>query len=338
MERSKRDRRDSMQRKTEALWPQIARDLGYVESVDKVRPMTVNSKFIDSRCVLALTLSSGEELVLRADYAEDRVDRFHNIIARHRSATDGLKHVDGVSVPKILWQHPTRHFMLMQYAKGETAFRELDLCDLGLGDRAGILERVGRAVSALHLCSATQERKFWPKHHLNRVAARAQEVRSGDAPIRKQPKFLGLCAYLHRAGRRVRGASFQGAIEHGDLHFRNILIDDACVSFIDFANFQNSVPQNDIANLWLANCPDHLVSPGEPEGYGRVAEADWQAFLYGYGRDVRTDPVFQFCYAMRLFQTWHRLPAPTEKLSTRGEEMVNGVVSVADWLFENEPG
>ncbi|MBT8153330.1 phosphotransferase [Epibacterium ulvae] len=282
-------------------------------------------------------MSDGTELVLRADFGEDRIDRFQRIVNRHRAAAQGVEAVAGVNVPKIIWQHPTRHFTVMEFAPGETAFRELDLSDFGLANRAQTLQRIGQAVAELHACSKTEQREFWPKHNLNRVADRARDVRSGVLGMRKKAKFLGLCAYLHRAGRRARGVSFAGAIEHGDLHLRNILMTEDTVSFIDFANDRNAVPQNDIANLWLANCPDHLAQAGQKVGYGQVAEADWAAFFSGYGQDFRLDPVFQFCFAMRLFSVWRRLPAPMDPVDPRAQAMINGVVSVFNWLIENEP-
>ncbi|WP_194269300.1 aminoglycoside phosphotransferase family protein [Tritonibacter litoralis] len=337
-EQSKAKRREEAQARTEALWPEIAVDLGLDGHQARFRPMRVNSRFIDRRCVLDVRLSNGQELVLRADFEDRRIKRIQNIIARQRRLSAALADVPGVSVPQVLWQHPSRFFTVMEFAKGETAFRELDLADLGFGRRAEVLHRIGRAVADMHRCSATGPRKFWPKFNLDKVSARAEAARTGDSPIRRQPKFLGLCAYLHRAGRRARGVSFDGALEHGDLHFRNVLMDEKTVSFIDFANFSNDIPQNDLANLWVANCPDHQAPIAEPSGYGRVREADWEAFLAGYGRDVREDPVFQFFYAMRVFRTWQRVPVPGDAISQKGEEMLEGLIDVTNWLLAHEPG
>ncbi len=335
---TKVQQRDAIQARTEAFWPKIASDLGLDGTDVRFWRMKVNSRFEDRRCVLGVKLTDGRVVILRADFEEERMNRFARIVDHHRAAAQGLKDVVGVSVPQILWQDAKHCFIAMEFAPGETAFRELELCDFGLGDRAQTMERIGDAVAKLHNCSSTQRRQFWPKHNLERVAQRAQAVRSGVRPIRKKAKFLGLCAYLHRAGRRARGVSFEGAIEHGDMHLRNILVTEDTVSFIDFANHANSVPQNDIANLWLANCPDHLAQPGMDVGYGRIAQADLTAFAKGYGRDVSIDPVFQFCFAMRLFKVWQRLPTPGEQMDQRAQAMAVGLVSVFDNLIENEPG
>ncbi|MEP2717550.1 phosphotransferase [Pseudophaeobacter sp.] len=162
----------------------------------------------------------------------------------------------------------------MEFAPGGTAFRALEATEYGLGDRGEMLQAIGQAVAALHRVSGVGKRQFWPKPFLTRIFDRAQAVRSGQIQLPRHHKFLGLCALLHRLGRVARGQSFDAAVEHGDLHLRNILIGAETTSFIDFSNHKGIFPQRDLATIWLANCPDHLAQEGRARlwagGKGRL--------------------------------------------------------------------
>lgn len=180
--------------------------------------------------------------------------------------------------------------------------------------------------------SALDRRRFWPKPFLTGVAEQAQKVRDGTLAVPRPKKFLGLCAYLHRQGRRARGRSFRAAVEHGDLHLRNMLMTPDLVSFIDFSNHDSSFPQRDLASLWLANCPDLLASEGQAAGFGGVAEADWRAFAQGYGSDPAEDPVFGFFYALRLLRIWRQLAERRRPLDHRSQRQLEAVAAVFETL------
>ncbi len=134
----------------------------------------------------------------------------------------------------------------------------------------------------------------------------------------------------------ARGLAFAGAVEHGDLHFRNILLSDETVSFIDFSNHNEFYSQRDIANLWLANCPDHLAGAGRSAGFGMVAQADWAAFQEGYGADLTSDPIFQFFYAMRLLHYWQRIATRTPSDERKMLEQSQAVNRVFTRLLVDE--
>jgi aminoglycoside phosphotransferase (APT) family kinase protein len=295
---------DQIQARAEALWPQIAAELGVPVADASFRRLPVNSSRQHWRSVLEIKLPQGERFVLRADFDGCPPSPFAAILARHRAAVAGLKSEPGVSAPAILWQDREHPYYLMEFASGDTALRALHATEYGLGDRAAVLQNIGQAVAALHRVSGVGRRQFWPKPFLTRISERARAVRSGQVELPKPHKFLGLCALLHRLGRAARGQDFDAALEHGDLHLRNILLCEDTTCFIDFANHRGIFPQRDLATLWLANCPDHLAQEGRAPGYGLVAQADWAAFQQGYGRDLENDPVFRFFFARRLFKSW----------------------------------
>ncbi|WP_205877312.1 aminoglycoside phosphotransferase family protein [Leisingera sp. NJS204] len=300
--------------------------------------MQVNPKKEDQCCVLRVSLQDGRELVMRADFAEGNLHRYQANLKRHQTAAEALKFTTGVSVPQILWCDPQYKYTLMELAPGDTAFQALYLAGYGLGDRDRLLQRIGAAVAALHRCSETDEQVFWPMRHLETVSRTAGTVRAGEVTVVKPKRFLGLCAYLHRAGRRARGVRYQPGLAHGDLHFRNILASDDQISFIDFSSQRFSIAERDISNLWLANGLDHLSGLDGDAGFGGVSQADWAAFEEGYGRHVSREPLFQFCFALRLWESWIRFSASGRAAGKKGQRQLEQVVKVLDLLLDQEPG
>ena len=319
-----------------AFWPEAARHAGLPETGVRFRELQVHSGKRHRSCVVKVSTPNGEHYVLRAEFEESNAGRFLNYIERHKAAAKALGPVPGVSAPDILWQSPGQPVMVMEFAVGDTAFRGLTMAEYGLGERKAVVRRIGEAVSELHRVSQTGESRFWPKTYLNRVSRTADAVREGRLSVVKPKRFLGLCAYLQRAGKRARGHAFAGAVEHGDLHFRNILLLDRDVSFIDFSNHDAVFWQRDLANLWLANCPDHLAKEGQEPGYGLVAKADWSAFEEGYGTEVTSDPVFRFFFALRLFKVWLLVSARSSLPDRKTRETTEAVEQVFLALLADE--
>ncbi len=327
---------EEVQATTQTYWPGIASDLELPVEGVKFQRLGVNLFADHQRCVLLVSLPDQRRYVLRAEFSGVRAAREQRVLQRMRRDAEALKAAAGVMVPEILWQHESEAIVLMELCPGTTMHQELTYCDLGLGNRAKVVERVGAALYQLHQASGFEEQQFWPRVHLDQVRAKAEDLRSQSCEIRRQPKFLGLSAYLHRAGRRARGLSYQSALEHGDLHMYNVLISDEQISFIDFNNTHARMPYHDIARMWLQNCPDHLAPRGTEEGLGAVAAEDWDAFSRGYGVDLQNDPVFQFCFALRIWRQWQALPEPDEAFPTAEQEKEKGLLRAFNWLIAHE--
>ncbi|CUH78911.1 serine/threonine protein kinase [Tritonibacter multivorans] len=326
---------DAVQLRTQALWPQIAADLGLSGDGAGFQRLRVNRRMAARRCAMVVRDTGGGAYVLRADFGAGGEAAFQKVLARHIAAEEGLRDVPGVRVPKVLWRDPEQKIILLEFVPGDTLFREMTAADLGMVSRGEVLEQAGRAIAALHRCSQVGARKFWPKAHLERVSQVAQEVRGGLREVHRPKRFLGLCAHLHKAGRAARGHPFEGALEHGDLHMRNVLLSGEDLWFIDFANHSGIYPQRDIANFWLANGMFHLIAPEDDgevaAGFCMVAQADWAAFERGYGAGLSDDPVVRFFFALRVFDAWlkqgHQRDGLTAEQVRRRTERLERVLS-----------
>lgn len=329
--------REEVQARTQALWPCAAEAAGLAEEGAVFRRLGSNRLLEHRRCVLEVKTVDGQSFVLRADFDRVNPRALNRQLERQSKAAQSLRPVPGVSAPEMLWKDPQHPYALMAFVQGDTAYRTLALTDYGFGARDDVLRRIGKAVGELHRVSDAGVRQFWPKPFLKMVSNRALEVREGQLWLPKPNRFLGLCAHLHRAARGARGNEFRSALAHGDLHLRNIIMSERGVSFIDFLNHNAIFPQRDIADIWLANCPEHLASDGNTPGFGLVSQADWVAFEEGYGASLTDDPVFRFLFAWRLFRFWVSLGRKLPELQRNSQTAVS-VVRVLDALLEDEAG
>ncbi|MFV1603794.1 aminoglycoside phosphotransferase family protein [Phaeobacter sp. JH20_36] len=327
---------DDVQARAKAFWPRIASDLGLPPDGVSFRRLQVHSRRQHCRSVLEVKTASGQSYVLRAVFDEANAARQIRFLDRHQQAALGLQSVCGVSSPDVLWRDQDSAVVLMDFVQGDTAYRELAMTEYGFGDRAEVLRRIGHAVAELHRVSDAGDMQFWPKPFLKQVSARAEAVRAGEFQVLKPKRYLGLCALLHREARRARAQTFRGALEHGDLHLRNILMCDGEVSFIDYSNHDGTFPQRDIADIWLSNCPDHLAAEGRTPGFGGVAKADWAAFEDGYGAELTTDPIFRFFFTWRLFKLWSALGGKLSEPRQRTKDLGVAVEHVLEQLLAAE--
>ncbi|WP_242407071.1 phosphotransferase family protein [Phaeobacter sp. S60] len=327
---------ENAQARAKAFWPRIASDLGLAAEGARFRQLLVNSRYQHVRSVQEVTTATGQRYVLRAVFDDTTAARQIRVLDRHQQAALDLQSVCGVSSPDVLWRDQDSAVVLMDFVQGETAYRELAMTEYGFGDRAEVLRRIGCAVAELHRVSDAGDMQFWPKPFLKQISARAETVRAGKFQVLKPKRYLGLCALLHREARRARKQTFRGALEHGDLHLRNILMCDSEVSFIDYSNHDGIFPQRDIADIWLSNCPDHLAAEGRTPGFGGVARADWAAFEEGYGAELTTDPIFRFFFTWRLFKLWSALGRKRSEPRQRTQDVAAAAEHVLERLLAAE--
>ncbi len=319
-----------------AMWPQIAHDAGLPPEGVSFQTLPVLRSFADQRSVQVVTVEDGRKFVLRAEFSGDNQKKVLADLVQQDIVAKALSDVPGVSAPQFLWRDPDRPIVLMEFAQGEVAFRELRHADLGLVRRDEVWQRIGMAVAKLHEVSHVKPKQFWPKPLLARVSDRAEAVRSGALDMPRSNRFLGLCSYLHRAGRRAKGLPFEGAVEHGDLHLHNIILSEDTVCFIDFSNHRNLYPQRDLANLWVTAVANEQQGQPEAGGFGLIRPGDMAAFERGYGAQLIGDPIYEFFHALRLFNVWRSFGKIGRPNSEKGRRKLDLIVGILDSLIAAE--
>ncbi|SCZ66210.1 Predicted kinase, aminoglycoside phosphotransferase (APT) family [Epibacterium ulvae] len=327
---------EQVEARTRAYWPDISKATGLPAEGVRFRPLHVNANVRDRRCVLEARLEDKRRFVLRADYEERRRVPLMKQLQRHRIAAEALRESSKAHVPQVLWEASDTPCALLEFVPGETAVQELQFADLGAVQRDLVWERIGAAIGALHAVSRTREKRFWPKPFLQQVSEQAEAVRRDAGNYPHPQRFLGLCALLHRFGKRARGLPYLGALEHGDMHLCNILIAEEKVSFIDFSNFKNDHPQRDLANLWVTAVVNEEQGLRQGTGYGMIAPSEMRAFEAGYGEALIEDPIFRFFHAYRLFRVWGTIARMEKARGPRVKKKRAALVAVLDSLQDAE--
>ncbi len=339
---------ERIERQARALWAEIAPGLGY-DREGRWSLMKLKSAPGQERGVLSVTTPTGDRLVLKLVVSPRDPDGFARRIAIQRQLSDRMSPIEGLFAPEVLWADAERQAVVMAYVPGPSLRRALDYADFGLGARQDLLHRSGRLARCLHGPSVTT-RPFYPKRHLARVRRIAEDLRADrplegplegplDRPLEgrglfRPRRFLGLCAYLHRAGRRVAGQQAAFGFVHGDLHPVNVLDAPEGLCVLDFTALQDGFQAVDLACFWNRGSASLDPEEGAARGYGGFAAADVTAFEEGYGRRISADPAFEFCFALRLFDDWLRL-GPPERAEANRPELLR-LVSRADWLQDKE--
>jgi Ser/Thr protein kinase RdoA (MazF antagonist) len=221
---------------------------------------------------------------------------------------------------------------IQSFVPGDSGRKALAWARFGLGDRRDILRRCGRYAAALHRGGMDQTGGFRPGRFLGKVSERAAKVREGAVAMPRPKRFLGLCAYLHRAGRRCRNAPAQLCRTHGDFHLLNLIVTDDRLTAIDFRSRGRDHGYRDLARFWL-NAGDAFDPTGsEALGFAGLPLADLQAFEEGYGRRAHEDPVFVFLFAVQMYGEWCKLAGPGGKLRPDQRQQLNRLTSRLDAL------
>ncbi len=296
------------------------------------------------RGVFAVKATSGERAIWKVEIHPSNPDALRRNLMALEQARQVLSSVSGCGVPQILWSDVDRGLSLTEFAIGDTGRRALRGAEIGFGHRADILLRIGRYCAALHEYSPGYVEPFHPSPFLKQVIGTGAAVRAGKIKIARSRRFLGLCAYLHRAGRRASGLEFRRSQTHGDFHLLNLLITENCVTGVDFFNSDPKPSYLDVARFWNNagdhfDCTDQGRDDGEAQlsGFAGLPGADWAAFMQGYGSDLAQDPVFHFFFALQLFREWKKKIGNWQDLATDRQAQLERFTARLDWLLAAEP-
>ncbi|MEX0351443.1 MAG: phosphotransferase family protein [Paracoccaceae bacterium] len=287
------------------LWRDVASEIGW-----PAQPVSIRALKLDSNRSVAVCKVTGpnvESVILKGEFGRFHSDRLSRDLEALRQAGIVLSAHPDLSVPEVLWSDPTRGVSIQTFVPGDSGRKALAWARFGLGDRRDILRRSGRYAAALHRGGIDQVGGFRPGRYLNGVSKRAKHVRQGLVSMPRPKRFLGLCAYLHRAGRRCRSAPAQMCRTHGDFHLLNLIVADDQLTAIDFRSRERGYGYSDLARFWL-NAGD-AFDPLDQEalGFAGLPKTDLLALEEGYGRRAHEDPVFVFLFAHQMFKEWSKL-------------------------------
>ncbi|WP_372570489.1 aminoglycoside phosphotransferase family protein [Ruegeria jejuensis] len=319
---------------TVALWRDVAAEIGW-----PARPVSMRSLKLDSSRSVAVVKVTGPDakaLVLKGEFGRFRPDR----LARDLEALDRARTIlapfPDLAVPEIVWRDPARGVSIQSFVPGDSGRKALSWARFGLGDRSAILRWCGRYAAALHRGGMDQVGGFRPGRFLGGLSERAAKVRQGALAMPKPKRFLGLCAYLHRAGRRCRSAPAQLCRTHGDFHLLNLIVADDRLTAIDFRSRRQGYGYGDLARFWLNAGESFDPQDHEALGFAGLPLADLQALEEGYGHRAHENPVFVFLFAHQMYAEWSKLARTGGKLRPDQRQQLIRLTARLDALLAAE--
>lgn len=208
------------------------------------------------------------------------------------------------SVPQVLAFDTDARAVLMEAAPGRTVY---DLLEHG-GEPADALRRAGRWLAAFHRASGTEARVFQPRFMRDHVGHLMRQHEAGEIALVRPRDFARHGAAVVALAGAHEGRQTVSSTTHGDMHLRNILLDEGQSWGIDFSALHSAPVGFDIARLLLHYTGVFADLDALPPG--AVVHPDLlAAFFEGYDLVGPDDPSVQYLLHVRLLMDWAAIPA-----------------------------
>lgn len=318
------------------IWAEVAGRVGWPASGCHVHSLKLYCSPVSVRGVFRVTHPDGRFVVLKLDLLPQAPERFRRQIENTRRAGWALARFPQFGVPDILWSDAGRGVTVQSFIPGDTGRRALAWADYGIGARDDLLRRIGQYAGALHRSTAEASIGFSARHYLRGVRGRAAALRAAQLALPRPKRFLGLCAYLHRAARRCSGAELAICQTHGDFHLLNLIVSDASITAIDFSFRPPAPALRDLSRFWLSSGGAFDLTDGQQAGLAGLPAQDLAAFEDGYGRLLTADPAFPFFLAYQIYLEWSKFAARPAGLTSSEQAQLRRYVKMLEALLLRE--
>ncbi len=309
-----------------AHWPVLAREMGLDPASWRAAPLARREDARVARILLRLQGPGGARLVLKHEARPADPEKFAAAMAAHLAVQEGYAQ----GVPELLTFDVERRTCVMGYLDARPLSGLLEGAPLSA--QAALLRRAGGWLGGFHRALPGETRVFQPKHTVGFLRSVMEEVSSGARIVAEPQRFLRCAEALCADQVLYEGRETITAQTHGDLHLRNLVLDEAGCWGLDFAGGRVVPVGHDIARL-LADyailhapkdaIPDREVLPPEVQG----------AFFEGYGLVGAQDPSVELLLRNRVLAEWWGLPAGAEDRSPAQARRWAGVQALAGRVF-----
>ncbi|MCF6314801.1 MAG: aminoglycoside phosphotransferase family protein [Marinosulfonomonas sp.] len=324
--------KDAIQANGDAIWPRLIQELGLTPA--NYDPETIKLRTIsgDSRIVILLSGKGVKNLIFKAEYPVGAPKNFQIEIDGHKRAYEAMKTADHLHIPDILIADTKTQSQIIEFAPGRPAHELLDLAAIGLGDRHEILERCGAWISTFHQNTFVRFNPVNPDAMLKSMAWHEDAVKSRKLEVPRRDLFLEYAAKIPAVAETIRGQETRVSATHGDMHLRNLLLDNKEVYGIDFSAMREVPTAHDVAKF-LIRYGTYFYDDLDKDGADPFSPGDMDAFYQGYGAQYRDDPALTYLLPIELLMEWTLIPKEKSERSPNAQKRLHGVLRMGRIMF-----
>ncbi|MBY6003993.1 aminoglycoside phosphotransferase family protein [Salipiger bermudensis] len=309
-----------------ALWPDLAGEMGEDPGLWQAAPLAWREDARVARVLLRLTGPEGRRLVLKHQARPVVPETFAEAIATHMA----VQEVWPEGLPLMRAVDLARQACVMDHLEARPLSVLLE--DAPLARQAELLRRAGAWLDGFHRALPGETRVFQPKFTVRFLRSVIDDLRAGERDVAEPARFLDCAEALCAMQPRFEGQETMSAQTHGDLHQRNLVLDDSRCWGVDFAGGRVVPVGHDIARLLTDYAILHAPKEAIPEGEVLPPEAQ-AAFFEGYRIVGPGDPSVQLLLRNRVLAEWWGLPARAAARSRAQARRFTRLMALAERVF-----
>lgn len=307
-----------------AHWPALARQMGEDPAAWKAAPLSLRNDARVARSVLVLQGPGGRWLVLKHQLRPGADPGFPDAVAAHLEVMAAWPK----GAPALHAVEPAAQALVMDYLAATPLSQLLD--EAPVAGQEALLRRAGRWLGGFHSALPGERRVFQPGFTLRYLRGIMSEVASGARQVVAPERFLRCAGALCARQAAYEGRETLTAQTHGDLHLRNLVMDDAQCWGIDFAAGRVVPVGHDIARLLVDYAILHAQKDAIPRGEVLPVGAS-SAFFEGYQRVASGDPSVGLLLRNRVLAEWWGLPVTGRSIAQ--ERRLAGLMPLVGRVF-----
>lgn len=230
--------------------------------------------------------------------------KHHNL---QKTAYERFPHSKFFTMPQPVHLSETQQASLMTYIDGEPVSEAMKQCATH-SDQLALLAKAGAWLDAFHRSQGFETRNFQPSYTLNYYLSLEEQLQSGRLQVAAKPLFLRGIEKLKQLAPEVSGLNTIAAMQHGDFHLRNLIVNGEQIAGIDVSKDHFAPIGHDVAKVLLDFTTVFRNARGLDEG--QLVHADTlDAFFDGYQLTTRCDPSVRFLLNARVLATMFTVPS-----------------------------
>ena len=261
-------------------------------------------------------------------------ERFSKHYRLQQVAYDSFPHSAEFTLPSPVALHEDRQVSLMSFIEGQPiseVMKQTQTCK----EQLELLTKCGAWLDIFHRSQGHETREFRPKHTLRHYQNLRTQIETGDSKTVARSLFLRGIDKLTEVAPSVAGVVTIAAMQHGDLHLRNLIWNNGQIAGIDVTKDRAAPVGYDIAKILL----DFTTVFRSDDGLaaGQIVHRDtFEAFFKGYTLVGPDDPSVRLLLYSRILATLKTVPAKQKERTDAKQRTLDRLRPIARNAFRKD--